>query len=79
MMYDRMKTFIKGASSIVALAALCLIICGYLATVSLLVTKVINDLRLDTYVETSTGCSIVIIVVALVWMPYLITARSEQE
>jgi len=70
------KTLIKGASSIVALTALNLIIYGYLAFASSHVTEVINDLR---YVETSTGCSVIIIMVALVWMPYLHAARSEHE
>jgi hypothetical protein len=42
---------------------------GYISISSFIVTQVINDLRLDTYIDFSTGFGIVSLVLLLVWAP----------
>jgi len=44
--------------------------CGaYIGISSFIVTQVINDLRLDTYIDFSTGFGIISLVLLLVWAP----------
>jgi len=68
-MYDRMKRLIlNGLHLVVALIVLGLY-AVYIGISSFIMTQVINDLRLDTYVDFSTGFGIVSLVLLLVWVP----------
>ena len=48
----------------------------YVGAAGITMTAVINDLRLDTYVDVSIGTGIVLLVMLLVWVPLLFLFRS---
>ena len=76
-MYERMKAFLYHCINVV-LAVVLVGACGaYVLINSLLMTRVINDLRLDTYIAFDTGMGIVMMILLLGWGPVWIN-RSLQ-
>jgi len=77
-MYERMKAFLYHCINMV-LAMILVGACGaYVIISSLIMTRVINDLRLDTYVTFDTGMGIVMLVLLLGWGPLWIN-RSLRD
>ena len=77
-MYDRMKAFLYHCTNVV-LAMVLVSACGaYIIINSLIMTRVINDLRLDTYVAFDTGMGIVMMILLLGWGPVWIN-RSLRD
>jgi hypothetical protein len=54
--------------AVVALVVIVLCI-AYVGICSLITASVVNDLRLDTYIDFDTGFGIVSLVLLLVWIP----------
>jgi len=72
-MYERMKAFLHHCINVV-LAMVLIGACGaYVLINSMIMTRVINDLRLDTYVNFDTGMGIVMLILLLGWGPVWIT------
>ena len=68
-MYERMKAFLYHCINVV-LAMVLIGACGaYVIINSMIMTRVINDLRLDTYVNFDTGMGIVMLILLLGWGP----------
>jgi len=68
-MYERMKALLHHCINVV-LAVILLGACGaYVVINAVLVTRLINDLRLDTYVSLETGFGVVMVVLLLGWGP----------
>ena len=68
-MYERMKAFLHHCVNVVLAVVLLGGCASYLLISSVVMTSVINDLRLDTYVGLPTGFGIVILVLLLGWGP----------
>jgi hypothetical protein len=68
-MYERMKAFLRGCIDLVLALVLVGAMLAYLMINSVLVTQLINDLRLDTYVTYETGFGVVLLVLLLGWGP----------
>lgn len=68
-MYERMKTFLHYCIDMVLCAAIFAITFLYAGISGFLMTRVVNDLRLDTYINFDTGMSIVILIFLLGWIP----------
>jgi len=78
-MYERMKAFLHHCINMV-LAMILVGACGaYVIISSLIVTRVINDLRLDTYVAFDTGMGIVMLILLLGWAPVWLWKSSERR
>ena len=72
-MYEKMKALLEHFINVL-LALVLLGGCGaYLLINSIVMTSVINELRLDTYVSLHTGFGIVILVLLLGWGPVWLT------
>lgn len=68
-MWNRLRNLaVLMADLVVALIVLGLY-AVYIGISSFIMTQVINDLRLDTYIDFSTGFGIVSLVLLLVWVP----------
>ena len=77
-MYERMKAFLYHCINMV-LAMILVGACGaYVLISSLIMTRVINDLRLDTYVNFDTGMGVVMLILLLGWGPMWIN-RSLRD
>jgi len=78
-MYDRIRNLLHLMMDLlVALVVLGLGI-AYIGICSFIMTQVINDLRLDTYVDFGTGFGIVNLVLFLGWVPvWLLRAQQER-
>jgi hypothetical protein len=68
-MYERMKAFLHHCINVVLAVILLGGCAAYVAITSVLMTGVINDLRLDTYVNFDTGFAIVMLILFLAWGP----------
>ena len=79
-MYERMKAFLHHCINVV-LAIILLGACGaYVLINSVIMTRVINDLRLDTYVTYETGFGVVMLVLLLGWGPvWLMRNMSDRS
>ena len=69
MMYDRMKRFLYTCVDLVLGLIMLGALGAYFMVNSIIVTNVINDLRLDTYVTYETGFGIIVLFFLLVWGP----------
>ena len=68
-MWDKAKELLRHGLNVVLAIILLLGAVSYVSISSILVTDVINDLRLGTYVDISTGFGIVLLVLLLGWGP----------
>ena len=77
-MYERMKAFLYHCVNVV-MAMVLIGVCGtYVLINSVIMTRVINDLRLDTYVTFDTGMGIVMLILLLGWGPVWINRSLER-
>ena len=78
-MYERMKAFLRGCIDLVLALVLVGAMLAYLMINSVVVTQVINDLRLDTYITYETGFGVVLLVLLLGWGPvWLMRSLSDR-
>ena len=68
-MYDRLKNFLSHFINLVVVLVLLATAGVYVLATSIIMTHVINDLRLDTYIELDTGCEVVLLILLLGWGP----------
>ncbi len=68
-MYERMKEFLYYCINVVMVLILLATSFLYVGINSYIMTRVINDLRLDTYVSYDTGMGVVMLILLLVWAP----------
>ncbi len=68
-MYERMKALLRRCVDLVVAMILVAAMLAYLMINSVIATKVINDLQLDTYVTYETGFGVVMLVLLLGWGP----------
>ena len=61
-----MRHCINGVLATILLLA----VVSYVGINTIIMTEVINDLRLDTYVSLETGFGIVILIFLLGWVPW---------
>ena len=68
-MYERMKAFLHHCIDLVLAMVLVGACSAYVLISSLIMTRVINDLRLDTYVNFDTALGVVMLILLLGWGP----------
>jgi len=68
-MYERMKAFLHHCLNVVVAVILVGACSAYVLINSVIMTRVVNDLQLDTYVGLDTGLGIVMLVLLLGWGP----------
>tara|TARA_Y100000310_G_scaffold292825_1_gene321910 strand:- start:93 stop:332 length:240 start_codon:yes stop_codon:yes gene_type:complete len=68
-MYERIKAFIQHCIHLVVALVLVAALGGYVLINSIIMTRVINDLQLDTYVSLDTGFGVVMLILLLGWAP----------
>ena len=78
-MYERMKAFLHHCLNVVV-GVILIGACGaYVLISSVIMTRVINDLRLDTYITIDTGLGVVILILLLGWGPvWLMRSMSDR-
>jgi hypothetical protein len=68
-MYDRMKRLLLSGVHLVVTGLLAVTGMLYGCISGVLLTRVINDFRLDTYLGAETGLSIILLLVMVVYIP----------
>jgi len=68
-MWNRAKKLLMHGLNVLLASILILGCVAYVGINSILITEVINDLRLDTYITLQTGFGIVMLVLFLGWGP----------
>lgn len=68
-MYDRMKRFLLGCIDVLMLLLMLSALGVYVVINSVIMTSVVNDLRLDAYITYDTGFGIVMLIFLLGWAP----------
>ena len=72
-MYERMKAFLHQCINMVVALILVGTMMAYFVINSVIMSTVINDLRLDTYVGYDTGFSVVLLIFLLGWVPFYVS------
>jgi hypothetical protein len=78
-MYNRMKVFLHHCINIVVAMVLVGACGAYVLISSMIMTRVINDLRLDTYVNFDTGMGVVMLILLLGWGPVWLSRSLERR
>ena len=78
-MYERMKAFLHQCINVVLAIILVGAMGAYVVINSIIMTRVINDLQLDTYVGVDTGFGVVMLVLLLGWGPVWLTRSLERR
>jgi hypothetical protein len=68
-MYDRMKRLLLSGVHLVVTGLLAVTGMLYGCISGVMLTRVINDFRLDTYLGVETGLSIILLLVMVVYIP----------
>mgnify|MGYP000603724802 FL=1 len=68
-MYDRMKRLLLSGVHLVVTGLLAVTGMLYGCISGVMLTRVINDFRLDTYLGAETGLSIILLLVMVVYIP----------
>ena len=68
-MYDRMKRLLLSGVHLVVTGLLAMTGMLYGCISGVMLTRVINDFRLDTYLGAETGLSIILLLVMVVYIP----------
>jgi hypothetical protein len=79
MMYDRMKSFLERCLSAVVVIVVLLLAVIYLLLNGVLITNVVNELMLGTYISTMTGFRIATLIWSLGWVPYAFLSSGENK
>jgi len=74
-MYERMKAFLHQCINMVVALILVGTMMAYFVINSVIMSTVINDLRLDTYVGYDTGFSVVLLIFLLGWVPFYVSRQ----
>jgi|TARA_R110000824_G_scaffold266274_2_gene455269 hypothetical protein len=69
-MWNKIKGFLIRGINMLTGVIMALLLVAYGLYAGVVMTLVLNDLRLDTYVGYSTGAQLVLLVFLLVWVPY---------
>ncbi len=72
-MYERMKRFLMRCIDVFMCLVLLAAMGAYVIINSVVMTQVVNDLRLDAYVTYETGFGIVMLILLLGWGPVWLT------
>ncbi len=78
-MYERMRGFLHHCINVVIAIILAVALGVYLIINSVIMTRVINDLQLDTYVSVDTGFGVVMLILLLGWGPVWLTRSLERR
>ena len=78
-MYERMKSFLYHCINIVLAVILMVALSIYILINSVIMTRVINDLQLDTYVAVDTGCGVVLLILLLGWAPAYFLKSTQKD
>ena len=78
-MYERMKRFLMRCVDVLLAIILLGAMGSYVIINSILMTQVVNDLRLDTYVTYDTGFGIVMLILLLGWGPVWLTRTLNRR
>ena len=70
-MFERIKKILHGCMEVLAALVVFLAMIAYLGLTGTMATIVTNELRLDTYLSTSTVVQMVLLFFLLVWAPLL--------
>jgi len=70
-MFERIKKILSGALEIVAALIVFGAAVAYIGLTAIMTATVINEIRLDTYIDYTTGAEIVMLFFLLVWVPIL--------
>ncbi len=68
-MYERMKSLLMTGLHLVAAVLITVVIGIYAGINAMMITRVLNDWRLDTYMGVDTGLHILLLLVMLVYIP----------
>ena len=68
-MYERMRAFLHHCINVVMAIILVGALGSYVIINSVIMTRVINDLQLDSYVGVDTGFGVVMLILLLGWGP----------
>ncbi len=71
-MIEKIKKILSGALEIVAALVLLVAVVAYIGLTGIMSATVINEMRLDTYVDYSTGVEMVMLFFLLIWVPILL-------
>jgi hypothetical protein len=69
-MYERIKALLHHCLNGVVAIIILLAAVSYIGMNTIIMTEVINDLRLDSYVSLETGFGIVMLIFLLGWVPW---------
>ena len=78
-MYERMKAFLHHCINVVIAIILVGALGSYVIINSVIMTRVINDLRLDSYVGIDTGFGVVMLILLLGWGPVWLSRSLERR
>ena len=78
-MYERMRAFLHHCISVVVAIVLVGALGTYVIINSVIMTRVINDLQLDTYVSLDTGFGVVMLILLLGWGPVWLSRSFERR
>lgn len=78
-MYERMKRMLHSMLNVLAAALIFMLMAVYATVNGVLVTMIINDLRLDTYLASDTGVAIVLALVMMVYLPIYVLVRISKS
>lgn len=68
-MWNKVKGFLIRGINMLTGALLGIGVIAYVLYTGVVATLVLNDLRVDTYVEYGTGAQLVLLVFLIVWVP----------
>ena len=78
-MYERMKRMLHSMLNVLAAALIFMLMAVYATVNGVLVTRIMNDLRLDTYLASDTGVAIVLALVMMVYLPIYVLVRISKS
>jgi len=78
-MYERVKTFLHHCINVVVAIFLVGAFGAYVLINSIIMTRVINELQLDTYVSVDTGFGVVMLILLLGWGPVWLSRSLERR
>ncbi len=78
-MYERMKGFLYHCINVLVALVLLGALGAYVVINSIIMTQVINDLQLDTYVSIHTGLGVVMLILLLGWGPVWLMRSLERR
>ena len=78
-MYERLKEFLHHCVNVIVAIVLVAALGSYVIINSVIMTRVINDLQLDSYVGIDTGFGVVMLILLLGWGPVWLSRSLERR